>query len=267
MMEDVIAYGEHPLQTIKVFHFDPSIQKTYVFIHGGAWRDINNTYDDFKPMIDYFLDNDNINAIGINYRLSPEFKHPVHLIDIVSAMNFIADQFTKKIIVVGHSVGATLILQLFDFKKIIQLGIQSLEGNDYSFELTSRIQQDMIELSNQLKIRTVYLIDGIYDIVELASEYEDYSSFINDAFVSVDHYKHSTPVSNKLLKLDNMDEATRIVVVQSVQDELLSLKQTNLLVDYFQENNIKYELIVDKFGKHEQVYKNLELAQIILAKK
>lgn len=267
-MENVLQYGKHALQTIKVFNFDANNQKTYVFIHGGGWRDPNNTYNDFETMIDYFKEHDNVNAIGINYRLSPEFKHPTHLLDIVSALNYIGERFTKKITLVGHSVGATLILQLFDSGKIIKHGIADCEAAQCPFEVDLN-WEEVVNESTKLRIRRVYLIDGIYDIVALQQEYAEYSTFIDEAFVSVDHYKNATQLSNKSLHFGNLNlkETTGITIVQSVEDELISLKQTNLLVELCEERGIKYELIVDKFGKHEQVYRNRQLAEIIVSRK
>lgn len=259
-MAEIIRYGDHPLQTIKVFHFRKRNTQTLVLIHGGAWVDPNNSYDDFQEMVDYLnvKQKGEVNLIGINYRLSPDVKHPMHLIDVIRALNLIADQYTRRISIIGHSVGATLIMQLFDAESIIENGLSHI-GRNYS-----RYRNE-IEKLKQIRFKNFFLVDGIYDIQALEIEYSLYSSFIYQAFLNLEHIKHASQLSDGDLEFSTV-EPTGLVIVQSVEDELLSLKQTNLFVEYLQKWNFKYELIVEKMGKHEEVYKNEQLFDIILSK-
>jgi kynurenine formamidase len=251
----VEAYGNHPLQTIKVFHFEEAKARTVVFIHGGAWRDPSNTYDDFDEMVRSFMNrNAKFNLIGINYRLSPEFKHPTHLIDIVLAMRHIVMHYGRRIDMVGHSVGATLIMQLLNAEQFLQ---------QYKVLMDKDVFAALVFVK-QIVWKNVFLIDGIYDIVQLVKEYPLYSLFVNEAFTNVNDYADASQLSNSKIKFHKL--LPKIFVLQSVEDELLSLHQTNLLVDHLRERNLAFNLETDQWGQHEQVYRNDAVAEFIFDK-
>lgn len=245
----IITYGEHPLQTIKYFYFSESNTRTIVLIHGGAWRDPNNTYDDFLPLCQHLTHTkkDCYNLVGINYRLSPDIKHPAHLLDVITALLWIQKHTPSQfILLVGHSVGATLILQLLNYKQIL--------GQTHS----------SIPVDPTFCVDTVYFVDGIYDIPQLIEEYGDgYKEFVLCAFSIEENYINATQLSMadppKLAHIPR-----KVVICQSKQDELLSENQTNLFIRYLTKYGINFVYLHENWGLHEEVYRRKELADLIL---
>lgn len=251
-MIDEISYGENALQTIKLFEFLPENESSLIFIHGGAWRDPNNTFLDFSQLVGH-LTLENTNLIGINYRLSPEIKHPSHLLDTVNAISKILTiTKTIKVLFLGHSVGATLLLQLLNYKEIISLG--DLENNE-------------IEIPDlDLDIDKIFFLDGIYNIVDLIDEYgAPYKLFVDCAFESKKHSEEATQISwlrsNFLFQF-----LFSAVVLQSLEDELLSERQSLGFIEFLKKNNIEYEYLTGNWGKHEETYTRRELADIITSR-
>lgn len=243
------AYGDHPLQTVKFFHFSPSNTRTIIFIHGGAWRDPNNTYDDFLPLCQFLTRKkaEDFNLIGLNYRLSPDVKHPAHLLDVICALLWIQKHApTKSLLLVGHSVGATLILQLLSYRQVLGESHSSILGDPL------------------FGVDKVYFVDGIYDIPQLIEEYGvDYKNFVMCAFSGENQYKNATQLSmQKSKKLAHIP--SKIVICHSKEDELLSKRQTELLTAYLTEHNLDFLLYYENWGLHEEVYRREELADLIL---
>lgn len=237
-MTQVVSYGEDPLQSLKEFNYNPQNQKTLIFIHGGAWRDPHNTYDDFGELIDQLPRN--VNYFSLNYRLSPQSKHPDHLEDVIYALKFLETHYNvKRALLVGHSVGATLILQLLTYKAL----------------LGERMSPLVIELEN------LYFLDGIYDIVELLAEYPTYLLFVNEAFDSETDYANSTAISRPTMNFEF--DFGHIFILQSLDDELLSERQLDLFAHYLKKKCIAFEDSRGHWGKHEEVYRRGEIAEIL----
>jgi len=82
-----------------------------VFIHGGAWQIGDKKYDGSKG--EYFAENGFV-YVTVNYRLSPEVIHPVHIQDVARALAWVyrnIDEYggdPAKLFVMGHSAGAQL---------------------------------------------------------------------------------------------------------------------------------------------------------------
>lgn len=247
---DQVPYGEHPLQTLKYFHYSASNEHTLFLLHGGAWRDPNNTYDDFRDLVDSLRKNFShlpVNLIGINYRLSPEVTHPEHLVDVLKAIEKVSrDVGLKRVHFVGHSVGATLLLQLLDHRKMVEL---------------ADTKQTVPRL--HLDVGYLFLVDGIYDMVDLIEEYGGpYRDFVENAFTSRAQYANASQMT---WACDEPFEITSFkpVVVMSRQDELLSLRQTQRFLGFLDARNVDYEYVEEDWGAHEEVYRREELARTI----
>lgn len=270
MSECILEYGEHPLQKIKQFCFNSEYKISIILIHGGAWRDPNNTYDDFAVMAQHLINSSiPVNIFSINYRLSPEIKHPFHLLDILYAFKYLNQNFNLgNVQILGHSVGATLALQLLNFDDIITWGFKTLvDMNDAS---TNRIPtaEGLMELFldiSKLNITKVFLLDGIFDNLKLIEEYgAPYKEFVDNAFISEEQYKNASQLSTiQDLNIYQNFKSAQIHILYSKEDELLSENQTNELQGYLDRNQVGY--IIDKgfWGKHEDVYKSLEVSKII----
>ncbi|KAH9200962.1 Alpha/Beta hydrolase protein [Zygosaccharomyces rouxii] len=155
-MEDKTLYG-------KTVEFNKG-RNALVFIHGGAWIDVDNTPWDFQSLCQDILKLDyQCGLYGIEYRLSPGVKHPTHLKDVIENLyRLVNDQDLDQLQLVGHSVGATLAWQ-----------VATCELDDYKVRLVKS------------KLNAIWLVDGIYSILELLEEYPDYSSFVSKAFDDV----------------------------------------------------------------------------------
>jgi kynurenine formamidase len=95
-----------------------------------------------------------------------------------------------------------------------------------------------------IPVDKVYLVDGIYDLEKLTAEYPDYKSFVDEAH---EDYKD---VKFDLSKLKGVE----VHIIHSYDDELLSLGQTQWLIEQIQGYGIEYHLYVGHLGKHNEVY-------------
>ena len=82
-----------------------------VFIHWGAWSFGNKGSLNYKTTV---FTKANFVYISINYRLSPDIKHPLHASDVAKAITWIYKHISdyggdpQNIFLIGHSVGAHL---------------------------------------------------------------------------------------------------------------------------------------------------------------
>lgn len=242
MSHTVTKYGEDPLEAAKLFHYSKSNSHTLIYIHGGAWRDPNNTYDDFSTLAEK-LDNMGVNLVGINYKLSPKYKHPSHIHDIVRCLDHLNKTYDiKQILIVGHSVGAFMALQLLNYQHFVP---------DCGVELN-------------VDIFGMILVDGIYDVVELLEEYGDsYRDFVADAFHDEAHYREASQVLGKMRMEPSTTLFEKAIIVQSSEDELLSGRQLECLMRMFHERKIPFRYIYQNLGKHDEVYRSHGLFCII----
>lgn len=270
-MSEIISYGDHELQKLKFFRFNEDKDTCLVLIHGGAWNDPANTYNDFEFLLQCLQEYPDLldNIVGINYRLSPEIKHPAHLEDVALSISVLVGDYKQtKLKLVGHSAGATLIIQLLDYHEITRRGYQNVKESK-SNEEDSVLQEHNIPrgLLQGVDIQAVYLLDGIYDISSLLVEYPDYILFVSKAFYNEEHHRDATQVSSK--RIDSWcselqpQSSPEITIVQSLEDELLSFAQTELFMGFLARRNIGFKLFLDSFGQHEDVYKNRKVADII----
>ncbi|KAF6831849.1 Kynurenine formamidase 2 [Colletotrichum plurivorum] len=146
-MPAALKYTEHhyatdnELQKLGVWEFPTTADNAagywVIYIHGGAWRDPRKTFQDFETSIQEALKAPSVpkseirGFVSIDYRLSPHplfpqdpavtapaelrnAQHPDHLRDIWSALAFLQRKYDIKdrYILLGHSAGATLALQL-----------------------------------------------------------------------------------------------------------------------------------------------------------
>lgn len=266
------SYGPHELQKLKVFKEDEECKDTIVFIHGGAWRDPNNTYDDFEPIMQLFADT-KLNVVSINYRLSPSvsskeevdkfpgLRHPMHLIDVLLALKHLTERGFNIILLAGHSVGASLCLQVLSYPEIINNGLKYVNSTDFPVDLSS-----LEELLSTVKINSIFYIDGIYDVVELVKEYGDsYRSFIQCAFNSDAHFKTAFQLSDSSIRSPYkfIDSNTKSFIIHSRDDELLSLTQPKLFEAFLLQNSLPFETKYEAWGRHEEVYTRQELGNYI----
>lgn len=281
------CYGDHELQQIKVWNYNPNNKHTYIYIHGGAWKDPKNTFDELAPVA---ATTPNSTFIGINYRLtSLKVKHPLHLADVTKAIIYIVTNFkTQQLHLLGYSVGATLILQFLQFKHhfnqafnyyktwatdkevVEELGDASIVDELHLIEENDDliIKLDRLIKQGQLYFSSIKFLDGIYDLPQLIEEYPQYGSWFvyesypSEKLINLNSLSHEILINNgKLAPATNdphasmIDDMTNVYIVHSLQDELLSLKQTQLLTDFFNKTLRKGCIVLTgNWGKHDDIY-------------
>lgn len=268
------AYGKDSIRqvykeyTLKVSQSTKNaIKYPICFIHGGAWRDPKNDYNDYEKLIRYidnaFLVKGNaesrsakIQFFSIDYRLSPEVRHPKHLTDVLQCLKSISKKFdVTDVTLCGHSVGATLITQILERQKILK---------EY------RIPEEQFEpLPN---IRRVMFLDGIYDVNSLLREYPSYNSFVGEAFKDNDYVSKCNMISSGTKSQEAAgiyNALERIVILHSSRDQLLSFQQPEEFVNWLleigvDESKLKGCYWIDDFGKHNEVYQSPKVADLLV---
>lgn len=229
------------------------------FIHGGAWRDPNCTKSDATPLLHSLIhtpENTTLCAATLNYRLSPSAKapennasHPDHISDILSAVTLLQHryQFGRNYVLVGHSAGATLALQ----------AVRSIYNGK---NVNSIIPNAEHFLPGGLP-RGVVCTEGIYNIPDLIDEYPDYLSFVEGAFgPGPSHVWYDA--SPACMPGWKSDYDGRIVVAQSPEDQLLSMRQTAGFVQMLENEGFKVDVEIVG-GRHDDVPRSKELVAIV----
>lgn len=233
--------------------------KCLILIHGGAWRDINNTSDDFNDFVKYWREYstiDNFIVYSLDYKLSCEEggHFPNLVLEILQAIHTVKKDCEKDCVVYeytlcGHSVGSTIITQVLEYNDI-------LDSEGIKFETTLPA------------VNNVILLDGIYNIPLLVEEYPDYGGFVAEHFGSVDKAKlscNSLSSGRSLSKesLDRWNSVQQVVVIQSTKDELLSEKQSKDMEQWLYSIGCSVDSVYDDFGMHNEVYRNSVVAKLV----
>ncbi|KAG4301821.1 hypothetical protein PCANB_002072 [Pneumocystis canis] len=247
MLQLTVSYDNSTknLKTIDVFTPDDNFISDFpdlwvIYIHGGAWRDPEHDSKDGHALI-HFLCNQSyiqnkIAYASVNYRLSPDVMHPEHLKDVESAIMFLKKTYKlKRCILVGHSAGATLAIQYF-----------------------------MLDCEAQSSIQAVICVEGIYDLVDLVNEYPSYENFVELAFGSNQQSWVAASPSYLISKYTG-SSICEIILIQSEEDELLSMQQTKIMmkaISDIKNGNIKLDLKKIE-GKHFETIKNEDFFLIV----
>ncbi|MCP3689906.1 MAG: alpha/beta hydrolase, partial [Gammaproteobacteria bacterium] len=101
--QDSQVEGRHGSIKIRHYHCQKQGAAQMIFLHGGGF--ILGSLDSHDDVCAELCVAGGVDAVSIDYRLSPEYTHPVHLDDVVDA--YLAVQ-KKSSVIVGISAGATL---------------------------------------------------------------------------------------------------------------------------------------------------------------
>lgn len=88
------------------------------FVHGGAWHHGDKSFLGVYSALGTFFARHGIGTVVINYRLSPEVKHPGHIYDVARAFAWTHKNIARygghpdQIFLSGHSAGGHLIALL-----------------------------------------------------------------------------------------------------------------------------------------------------------
>ncbi|KAF1840933.1 alpha/beta-hydrolase [Cucurbitaria berberidis CBS 394.84] len=239
------------LQTLDVWlprpleQSDPANSLWIIYIHGGAWRDPLQDAKCVEPTLNRLFSESNASALrhvagiaSLNYRLSPyashptdpssrfdrdrNVQHPTHVRDIARGIQYLQKEYgVKRWIGVGHSCGATMLLQL-----VSGLGLE-----DESSSLTGNTEQRGPE--------ALILLEGIYNIPLLLRNHlpptcpenisQIYRDFIVGAFGPDQAvYQSVSPVSGKY-NTKQWSAGRLIVICHSYEDELVERAQRDVM--------------------------------------
>ena len=133
---------KNPLNFLDIYRPDELESKTggipvMIMIHGGAWRTGDKAHKNVTAnKVPYFISNNWI-FVSINYRLSPEVKHPAHVEDVAAAIAWVRENISSyggnadKIFIMGHSAGAHLAALVSTDESYLvryEIGLDAIKG-------------------------------------------------------------------------------------------------------------------------------------------
>ena len=158
------------------------------------------------------------NLASLNYRLSPAVKHPSHEDDVIAALNYLKQEYgMKTYVLVGHSAGACLAFQSHD----------SVSG-----------------------CKGIIGVEGIYDLTELVDEYPEYRYFVEEAFGKDKSVWQEASPTFRVHQRPLISDLT-IQCVQSLEDDLLSPRQTETMFRVLSETKVNLKEIAWIRGTHD----------------
>lgn len=189
-----------------------------------------------------------VSGASINYRLSPQVKHPEHLYDVLEALNFLKLRYEPdEFLLVGHSAGGFLAMQ----------ATTKTEWTEHYADVLSLIT-------------VVVCSEAIYDLPSLVDEYPSYGDFVRNAFGDDEAaWAKASPFRHG--KLSGFFEDLEVTFVHSSQDELLTFRQVGYATKRWETHvKNKYSLQTSpeiQFftveGKHNDVYQSPALLAIL----
>ena len=277
---DVSYSGASSLNTLSVTLPRPPTDRDsdrlwVIYIHGGAWRDPEIGASSFITIQNVLLDSRIGERVAgyasINYRLSPypshskypsdpsdsarNAKHPDHINDVLTAISYLQKQysFEDRYVLVGHSCGATLALQV----------------------AMSRHWSRSSKGASSTQLRAVPPIaivgaEGIYDIPALVVTHRDqpvYHDFMSNAFTS-DETVWSEASPTKADFDTSWPNGKLVVLAHSPQDSLVELQQPELMRQALESQGWKAEggrfvRTFDLSGDHDEVWETGDLARAV----
>jgi len=252
-----------------------------VYIHGGAWCDplidAHSSEHFEKILLNSPLRSHISHFASLNYRLSPHSshptslsdparnaKHPDHINDVLTALSFLQSNHGLRddYILVGHSCGATLALQV-------------AMSRHWSSIPSMRLFPPI----------GIVALEGLYDMPALVKYHGDmpaYEAFVTKAFgpeyvndqgEKIDVWRSISPTAG------NYDESWKegrlVLLAHSHEDELVEWEQVELMRDLFVRQGWRVDgegegkqgrdlHMLELKGKHDQVWEEgVEAAKAI----
>lgn len=229
------------------------------FIHGGAWRDPTHTVLDFEPSVRQLVSHSQSSSIrgfaSIDYRLSTGSQatqgssgvsssesarvvHPDHILDVRSALQFLATEYqlANDYVLIGHSAGATLAFQLL-------MGQEALQNRPL---LPAPLPAAVIGIS------------GIYDLVGINDRFDgQYAEFISGAFGSdKSAWTTASPACFKGNFKDNWSDQAAVVLATSTEDTLIDEPEIETMAAKLTKDGIQFSIHKDLTGEHNFIWED-----------
>ncbi|ODQ64238.1 alpha/beta-hydrolase [Nadsonia fulvescens var. elongata DSM 6958] len=227
----------NPFHTLDIYFpaagLSPST-KWLIFLHGGYWRDANQS----KDVGAHVLTRMPVHWAGasIDYRLSPEILHPDHLTDVTKAMTFLRTAYgIHDAVIVAHGAGACI-------------------GFQY---LAARLSL------GETWIKRIVGSGGVYDLVDVGIHNPEYKQYILEAFGDeMETWDLYSPTHCEWRSLCMSD--LKITLVHSKHDHLVSLNQAVRFDETLRNAGFQVDLrLLDIMG-HDDVLETSELASVVL---
>lgn len=233
-----------------------------VYIHGGGllW----GSREDIKPeQIDLYLQA-GFNVFSIDYRLAPESKLPAIQQDIADALDWVANEGTKKfdydsekVAVIGSSAGGFLALLTGTFtnkpKAIVSFyGYGDITGDwavkpSPHYSAMTNVPRELAKMLVSDKIISVGPIEKRYAIYMYARQHgvwiEELTGLI--PILSKDELSKYSPLFN--IQADYPPT----LLLHGTNDEDVPYEQSVLMAESLQEQGVANELITIPDGKHQ----------------
>ncbi|KAF3061325.1 Kynurenine formamidase [Daldinia childiae] len=266
-------YGSiNELQRLGVWELDPvNINKYWIiYIHGGCWRDPRIDHKTFANSINCILAHPSPTSAqssiagfaSLDYRLSPHpdfpqdlsttpesqlrnATHPAHVNDVYSGLAFLQRRygFGSRYVLVGHSAGACLALQL----------LGGLAGIDNGLEVVLP--------------EVVVPFEGIYDFSGLNNRKGGtYAEYFSGAF-------GDDPLGWDAVAPLNVPESFRgrwadgklVLLGWSKDDELIDEPEVDAMAARLQRDGVRVVVWKDLSGRHDEIWEQGEqVAKMVL---
>jgi acetyl esterase/lipase len=263
----IVKYGnEHQLQDMMIhvpeFAKNSMTRKFWlVFIHGGGWRDPDQTREGILPAFhliyndpNYALPGSYLHGIAsVNYALSSypgeeSFKegrgyhHPQHISDVCRAVKYLADKYGMgrdpmiDWIAVGHSCGATM-----------------------AFQIAMGIDVNIRDLADARPPLAVVGTEGLYDLS--ATPYPD---MLTRAFgPNPNEWERVSPAKNRHLFFSESWRTRYAFLGHSKDDSLVEWQQSLDMYDTVR-SFVGASQLVELAGDHDDIWrKGHQLAGLI----
>ncbi|CCH44609.1 putative kynurenine formamidase [Wickerhamomyces ciferrii] len=284
-------WGSHTRQYIEELKINPQSKDAVITIHGGGWvshQEAAKDYFEMSNTVDF-----DANFFGVDYRLSASsfegyvlpdpidsyVKAPYHLLDILHGIEFIFDNYEiERVHLIGHSVGGCTALQIQDFASLIPHGLQQLVKHGVITESEEKKQLKFVEETlkkwSKVELLNVIYLSGVYDFPLALSKVAslgppkgilDNYIYINDAFVSEEHYTQGCTITSTILNppLDTLKAKGKHVIIHSFEDEFVESFQPLGLANFFYKLNVPVEVYIDDFDLHHKILLNGKAFKII----
>jgi acetyl esterase/lipase len=251
-IRSTVPYKPNPnaLQTVDIW-VPPTANlngKWVIYIHGGAWRDPLVLSDSFSATVSHIVADQDVSTISgiasIDYSLSPHphhpthpsppkdpsqpidpsrnARHPDHILDVLTALRYLQDKyhFGSQYVLLGHSCGATLALQV------------AMDHTKWGQEAAA------LKVS---KPNVIIGLNGLYDMPSLIHEpggkhkelVPVYTAFTKLAFGDDEkQWQRISPVSVDDWATE-WSPGKEVILAQSLEDSLVPYSQTEEMLSNF----------------------------------
>ncbi|KAF2162265.1 hypothetical protein M409DRAFT_27268 [Zasmidium cellare ATCC 36951] len=239
-----------------------------VYVHGGAWFDPEQTASTFDKAQEQLLNSPIADRVAgfasINYRLSPapthptnpsnpadparNARHPDHINDVLAAILHLQEtyRFEDRYILVGHSAGAFLALQV---------AMKRYWGSQY--ESTYALELNVVPPV------AILGIEGLYDLPALVKYHDKlsqhmYHNFVESAFGPNEaDWGAASPTQSNLE--ETWENGQLAVIAHSHSDELVEWEQPESMIKSltsqgFKDSGSRRAKLIELQGKHDQVW-------------